>query len=89
MRQVTETLNLLEKENIIDEASHPQVICNLLPMEKGIEGINLGSKVDKYLNKKYNKQSNKKRAVVDVRQLNSLLPTTSVINIPKINESLS
>ena len=60
VRQVTETLNLLEKENIIDEASHPQVICNLLPVEKCIEGINLGSKVDKYLNKKYNNSPTRK-----------------------------
>ena len=84
--QVSETLDLLMKEKIIDEATDPQVICNLLPVEKSIEGSTLGSKIDKYLNKKNNKLTNKKRAVVDVRMLNSLLPTPNVINLPKINE---
>ena len=46
VNQVSETLDLLLKENIIDEANDPQVICNLLPVEKSLEGSSLGSKIN-------------------------------------------
>ena len=47
---------------------------------------NLNSKIDKYLNRKDNKETNKTRAVTDVRFLNSLLPTPQALQLPKLNE---
>ena len=84
--QVSETLNQLLDEQILCEATNPQVVSNLLPVQKSLGEKELNSKIDKYLNRKDNKQTDKTRAVTDVRFLNSLLPTPQAWTLPKLNE---
>ena len=57
IEQVSETLNQLLDENMICEATNPQVVSNLLPVQKSLGEKELNSKIDKYLNKRDNKQT--------------------------------
>ena len=86
IEQVSRTLDQLIKEEIIEEAFDPKVASNLLPVEKSLREKSLSSKIDKYLDRQHNKETNKTCVVTDVRILNSLLPTPQALQLPKLNE---